>query len=221
MHSFLSSITDGSIEFVRSALVEGLVAGLISTIGILAVTQHARHEWRSGQFKDRMNISLNIVSDETLRIRTIVEDQVRNMVLSPYAQDLIKQAVRRTTEENEFLNFPSDRDAWLVYNEIINTISEACGPQLLSVAARATELKEASFLIALTYERSKDVRIQKLRVLVVEESVLAHISSKAASGGIGLEVEHHRPRLRTLTKMYGQFTSGNWPPHQIIALPCV
>jgi len=219
MSSLISYLNEGGADFIRTALIEGAIAGIFSAAGIAAVALRARHEWRSAQFKDRINISVNIVTENTLRIRTVLEDQVRTVILSTYAQKLLKQSMQRTTEEDEFLHFPTDRDAWLVYNEIINAISEQCGPHLLIAAGRQAAYSEVPFLLALTYERTKDVRIQKFRVLLVQEAVLEHISTHTDANEIGVEVEYQRQRLRTLAKMYERFKKNKWPAYQIIALP--
>ncbi|HEX8946641.1 MAG TPA: hypothetical protein VF829_00290, partial [Candidatus Paceibacterota bacterium] len=115
--------------------------------------------------------------------------------MSSFARKLLNEAAKKTTLEDPFLHFANDRDAWLVYNEIVNSVSSAYGAHLLAAAVRGA-VKEDPFLIAVTWERDADIRIQKLRVLMVQESTLEELVARRDS--LTLEEPYHKARINTL-----------------------
>ncbi len=189
---------------------------VVSAITAFVLFLRERIEWKRGQFSSRINISLNLVVDGVFCIRTVHEGAVDHVIHSSFARKLLKASAKKTTLEDPFLHFANDRDAWMVYTSILNAISSMYGAHLLAAAARGT-VKEDPFLIAATWERDADIRIQKLRVLMVQESTLEDLVARRDS--LTLEEPYHKARIETLLKMHDQFKSGAWPQYQIVSLP--
>jgi hypothetical protein len=204
--TLLQPLLDWTTETFNSSLPGITITLLGSTIASVALFVRGRIEWQRAKFESRINISLNTVSGGVLRIRTLLEDEVKNVVLSSYARRLLKKAAKKTTLEDPFLLFVSRRDAWMVYNELVNAISGLYSAQILSAAIHGTGAIEERFLIALTWERDADIRIQKLRVLVIQESVLRKLGDDIK---LKPEIPAHLARIGALKKMRQQLLYGS------------
>ena len=60
----------------------------------------ARREWESKEFLNRVIISLNIFSDGTLKIRTVLERSIEEVFLNPIAIEKIQAAVKLCTPDS-------------------------------------------------------------------------------------------------------------------------
>lgn len=201
-------------------VVHSSALGLADALIVSAVTGFALSvtpwlEWYRARFESRLNISLNRFVGGVLRIRGIEEEDVKHIVLSPHARKLVKKAAKRTTLVDEFLHFDNERDAWLVYNEIVVKISKIYGAEILWADIHDIE-EEVKFLIAITWERDADVKIQKLRVIMVQPITLEQIFK---GGRTETEVDNQRSRIRTLATMYSQLLNSRWPKYQTVKLP--
>lgn len=214
--TFLSELGEHLIEIANTYFSHTIIILILSNITGFALWFKARKEWKKSKFEGRINISLNTVDAGVLRIRTLIEAPVKDVVLSAYARKLMKKASRRTTLKNEFLCFDDEKDSWLVYNEIRNTISGLYSEQLISAAIRGKKTEE-KFLIALTWERDSETFIQKIRVLMIQESLLNRIHWEH----VNPEVPWHAARLKALVKVKEQLMVGKWPRHQTVLLPRV
>jgi hypothetical protein len=203
-------------DVMNASMVGLIVALIISAVTGFALSVTPWFEWYRAKFESRLNISINRFVGGVLRIRGIEEDDVKRIVLSPHARKLVKKAAKRTTLGYEFLSFDNERDAWLVYNEIVIGISKIYGAEMLFADIHNLE-DEAKYLIAMTWERDAGVQIQKLRVIMVQPITLERMFK--GSGGVETEVENQRSRAHTLAKMYLQYLDHTWPSYQTVMLP--
>ncbi len=210
---FIKVIIADVAEIFNSYVVSTITIFIATTITGFTLFWRERKEWRNAHFESRINISLNLVFNNKLHIRTVNEREVKNVILSVYARKLLKKSVNKTTLEEPFLKFETESDAWMVYNEIINAISGIYGMQLLANAG-SDDYKENRFLIALTWEHDSDITIQKLRVMMVTAETLEKLSEP----DISLESSFHKARIGTLLKMREQFKDNNWPSYQMVSL---
>ena len=213
--SYVFYFVDQAAELTNAYLSHIVIFLILSTITATALYLRERYEWKSGRFGKRVNISLNVLANGVLRIRTVHEHTMQDIFLSSYARKLLAKAAKKTTISDPFLHFENERDAWLVYNDVINMISSMYSGHMLSAAAQG-RLDETQFLIAITWERDEEVRIQKYRVLLVQENVLNELESRSNPD---LEVPHHRPRIAALQMMRKQFQASTWPRYQIVSIP--
>jgi len=205
------------LDVMRSSALGLANMLVVSIVTAFALSVTPWLEWYRAKFESRINISINRFVGGVLRIRGIYEDDVKHIVLSPHARKLVKKAAKKTTLGYEFLSFDNERDAWMVYNELVVGISKIYAADTLWADIHNVET-EAKFLIAITWERDADVKIQKLRVIMVQPSTLERMFAKD-SGGVGTEVDNQRSRANTLAKMHLQYLDGDWPSYQTVMLP--
>jgi len=208
-------ISSGYVSDFITALVVGGIMALI-------LLYQDRRDWKASKFGKRVNISLNIINENTLHIRTLMEAQVVSVFLSSYARSLVKKAAKKTTVKDPFLNFPTEQDEWMVYNEILNAVSSLCAQDFLKATVRGAEFAEEPFLMAITWERDSEARVQKLRVLLVQESTLREFGEQHKNGNhTAVEVPSHESRLTTLLHLHEKLENNEWPPYKRLFLPRV
>ena len=151
--------------------VKALVALAIAGAGWSWGRYRARESWRRREFLNRFNVSLNLIDDGVLRIRTLSEQPLEKVFLNSAAAKLVARAARKTTEDDPVLPL-AEADRWFVYNEVLNQISEqfAQGHLRRSLGVAVTG---ARYVIALTCERAGGVRTQKIRAMVIRRDLLS------------------------------------------------
>jgi hypothetical protein len=180
-------------------------ANLATLVLVLLTYWRARSVWTSRDFLTRVNFTLNYVGANTLKIRTLGETDVDKVLLSnQHGKRVVLRAARRTTLKHPFLKLPR-RDMWLVLNSVLNELSSrfAGGFVAASVGAPA---RTATFVFAITCEKDRDVRMNKIRVMLVEKSLLTEIDKL---DGLRFESESHHVRLETLKSMRGLYLAGD------------
>ena len=83
----------------------------------------ARRQWQKKEYLDRLNISLNMITDGTLRIRTVLEKNLLDVLLNRVAVQKVMDAAQLATEANPILPLAKE-DAWYLLNGVLNEISE-------------------------------------------------------------------------------------------------
>ena len=119
----------------------------------------ARREWQSKEFLNRVIVSLNIFSEGTLKIRTVLERSIEEVFLNPIAIEKIQYAVKRCTSESPILPIPKE-DRWYLLNFVLNCVAEhfVAGQIRLDAGEKVTVVRYALFL---TCEVVGDERIRK------------------------------------------------------------
>ncbi len=172
-------------------------ATVITLVTVLATYLRARQMWRRRDFMRRINFTLNYIEGTTLKFRTLREDELADILLhNDHAQSVVLRAARRTTLERPFLDFTKD-DAWMVLNAVLNELSEqfAFGHLARSMGAGA---KSEWYVFGLTCERHRDVRMNKLRVMIIARPLLETIDRHE---NLAFERPSHHVRLQTLRRM--------------------
>ena len=156
----------------------------------------ARREWESKEFLNRVIISLNIFSDGTLKIRTVLERSIEEVFLNPIAIEKIQAAVKLCTPDNPILPIPKD-DRWYLLNFVLNSVAEhfIAGQLKLDAGQPVTVLRYALFL---TCEVVGDERIRKVRAMLVRRDVLDDFPY--AETMPKLENPWHEDRIKTLRR---------------------
>ena len=184
------------VEFARAHL-SSIIGGLVALAAALFAWWRARREWKRRQFLHRINFSLNYVEANTLRFRTLRESDIHEVLLNnDHAADLVAKAAARTTLDEPFLDLPRN-EAWIVLNSVLNELSEQFAAGFLA-ASMGLPTHGERYVIGLTCEKDPDVRINKIRVMIIAETLLQRIEGLA---GLKFEREHHQIRLKTLARM--------------------
>jgi len=163
----------------------------------------AQWTWVRRSFLQRVNFSLNYVDQNKLKIRTIKEADVDQIILNnKFGKRVVIRAARRVSRwwwfsrQRPFLKLPK-KHAWVVLNSVLNEISQLCpfGPVAESMGMPT---RSARYVFGLTCEWGTSAKVRKIRVLIVREDLLKGIREVP---NLDFEREWHRSRLETLKKM--------------------
>ncbi len=174
-------------------------AFLVGIICTWLAQRAARAAFTRRDFLHRVNFSLNFVENNELRIRTLKESDVDQIILdNRHGRNVILKAARnaRRSDQAPFLDLPPDC-GWLVLNAILNEISEAFSAGHL---AKSMGLPSRScwYVFGVTCEWDDDVKMRKIRVMVIAEELLKTIDRFPL---LKFQYPWHHVRYRTLLKM--------------------
>lgn len=174
---------------------------LFSSVGgllvFLVAAGAARRGWKRRQFLHRVNFSLNYVENGVLRIRTLQEAGIDDILLNNrHGKERLLRVARQARLDQPFLMLPGE-DHWLVLNSVLNELSEQFAAGVLA-RSMGLPAKTATYVFGITCERDKDVRINKIRVMIVERSLLERIDEQTQ---FEFERPWHHVRLKTLKRM--------------------
>ena len=187
------------------------ITGAAATAAYLAGRRN-RANWTNRSFLDRLNVSLNTISDNTLRIRTILETDVETVFLNRSAAKQITQLAKKTTEMDPLIPVPRD-DCWYFLNSVLNEISERFSLGFMRDDA-GLKGKKVTYLVCLTCEQAGSVRTHKIRAMLVRKDMLENLPQDCPN----LEHPTHITRWETL-----QTLAERWKlaPHYFIELELV
>ncbi len=171
---------------------------LLATMSLVILTYwKARSGWKSRSFLERVNFSLNYVEENTLRLRTLQERNIDDVLLNNgHGRRMVLKAAAHTTLQRPFLELP-EKEGWIVLNSILNEISEQFADGFLALSA-GFPARTTRFIFGITCEKDSDVRINKIRVMIIEQSLLERIDGLVE---IEFESPAHHVRLDTLKTM--------------------
>lgn len=193
---FLKDYWEIVVEAVRGHL-SSILTGATAVLAALLAAWKARAIWKRRRFLDRVNFSLNYVDNGVLKLRTLRESDIREVLLSnKHGIDLVTAAAEHATLDEPFLKLPVE-DSWMVLNSVLNEVSEQFAAGFLA-ASMGLCTRSTRYVIGLTCEKDPDVRINKIRVMLVTESLLQKIDRLE---DLEFEQKHHHVRLKTLKKM--------------------
>ena len=175
----------------------------------------AHREWHTKEFLNRVIISLNIFSDGTLKIRTVLERSIEEVFLNPIAIEKIQAAVKECTSENPILPIPKP-DRWYLLNFVLNSVAEhfVAGQIRLDAGEKVTLVRYALFL---TCEVVGDERIRKVRAMLIRRDLLEEFPYLDSMPK--LENPWHADRIKTLRRAAALFKSE--PDHFLVLEACV
>lgn len=189
-------ITDHWVKFVSAAA--------FAAIGWIVARWRADREWRRREFFNRLNVSLNSISDGTLKIRTLSEKQCTDVFLNKIAVERLINMAQKTTKDHPLVPIAKD-DCWFYLNSVLNELSEQFAEGLLRREA-GKPCDAIRYLICLTNECDGDIRTRKIRAMVIRKDLLANLPEEMPK----LESPNHSIRWKTLTQMQKAFTAEPW-----------
>lgn len=175
----------------------------------------AHREWQSKEFLNRVIVSLNIFSDGTLKIRTVLERSIEEVFLNPIAIEKIQAAVKHCTSESPILPIPKE-DRWYLLNFVLNCVAEhfVAGQIRLDAGEKVTLVRYALFL---TCEVVGDERIRKVRAMLIRRDLLDEFPYLDSMPK--LENPWHADRIKTLRRAAALFKTE--PDHFLVLEACV
>lgn len=160
-------------DYVKDHAVKILTGLVLMGIGWWIGFRRAKANWKKREFFDRLNVSLNYIDDGTLVIRTLSEKTCEDVFLNSAASDAVSKAAKLTTPADPLLPLPKD-DYWFYLNSVLNELSE----QFALGALRKEQGLAAHgerYLVCLTSEAAGEIRMRKVRAMVVRKSLLVNL----------------------------------------------
>jgi hypothetical protein len=108
-------------HLLREHWLNWLISLVLLAIGTWWGKRRARGEWSRKRFLDRINFSLNIIHEGKLSIRTLIEEDTREVFLNDMAVACVVAAAHKTTAETPILSLRAD-ERWYLLNAVLNKI---------------------------------------------------------------------------------------------------
>lgn len=201
LESLLKNLQDHGIKY--------LLAGAFAAIGWWIGLRRARARWRRREFLDRINVSLNILNEGRLQIRTLVEKSCDEVFLNSAAVETVLAAAKKTTADNPILPLPQN-DSWYFLNAVLNEVGEqfAEGQVKRDLGLPVTR---GQYLLCLTYESAGELRTRKIRAMMIRKDILLNLPAETPQ----FDSPHHITRWKTLQHMRAAYEKT---PEQFIAV---
>ncbi len=179
--------------------VKIITAAGFMIVGWFFGKRKASKDWEKREFFDRLNVSLNIIRDGKLKLRTLNETRCELLFPNSKAAQAVIDAAKKTTLEDPILPLP-EKDYWYYLNAVLNEISE----QFATGALRedlGLPVTCDQFVICLTSEVDDNVRMRKVRAMVIRKSLLENLPEERPK----LARKGHDTRWKTLCKLAKAF----------------
>ncbi len=198
MQHNLRQFFDVLSDYLHDHWVKVATAILFMAIGWIVGRRRARAEWRRREFYDRMNISLNAVRDGLLTIRTIAEKSCTEILLNSVAVAALTDAARHTTVDDPLLELP-EHDYWYYLNAVLNEVAQKFGEGQIR-RDMGLPVTTARYILCLTSECAGEVRMRKIRAMLIQKSLLLHLPAEEPK----FESPNHAIRWQTLKFLAAQ-----------------
>ncbi len=164
----------------------------------------SRRRWEKKEFFDRVNVSLNEITEGTLRIRTVLEKSGQDIFLNSVAADAVAEAAEKTTLEDATLPLPKG-EYWYYLNSVLNEIAEKFSTGVIR-RDMGLGTKTTMYVICLTSECDDDIKTRKVRAMLIRKSLLENLPEDMPK----LERDSHSVRWNTLQILARERTMNPW-----------
>jgi len=206
MNTITDWLVNGLPVFIQDHWAKVLGSLLFAVGSIVFIYLRHLKEWRSRQFCGVLNVSFDVIRDGVLLTSAVLEDRLEDALSSmPYTVGIIKRAAKKTTEEDPFLYF-AEKDRWHVMSQVLAVIAETNRGVWNAVGDCNTTARFVTCHFAVTYERFEEMKVGKVRVVVVPEWALEGLEEDTFTT---TEYTHHIGRIHTLMKMKDDVFGGN------------
>ena len=162
------------IVFVKPVFGAVMISFLVSSF----VMYRDRKKLKSGDRSGYVSVSINYEYDDELHYGPLFERPLDDMLRNSLAVKLVQQAVKKKKKENEdpvlLLEVNSAR---FVYERIGDYVTEFFAESRLAHALGQPIIMGA-YILALTFDTADTQAERKLRLLVIEESLLYKIAER-------------------------------------------
>lgn len=206
---------DLSNETAQKALVSigiPIVTTVLSFIaGRLWGAYRARQEWQRKDFSGRIIVSMNLLNEGRLRIRTILERPLEEVFPNALAAAKIRTASKHTTVQNPMLPMAKE-DCWYLLNFVLNAVAEHYTEGIVKMDA-GLPVTRVTYALFLTCEVVGEERIRKVRALMLRKDLLENFPFPDSMPE--LENPWHSDRIVTLRRACQVYKSN---PEQFLFL---
>ena len=191
----MNDIIETIFDHLNDNWVKFVTAGLFMAVGWFFGKRRARAEWHKKEFLGRLNVSLNMIRDGKLLLRTMLEKSCEEIFLNQVAVTAVLEAARHTTAEDPLLPLPKD-DYWYYLNSVLNEVAEKFAEGQLRRDLE-TPARTETYLICLTCEVAGEMKTRKIRAMMIRRKLLENLPTEQPI----LERPTHNVRFRTLTQL--------------------
>jgi hypothetical protein len=187
------------LDYVKDHAVKLITGLVLMGVGWYLGHRRASADWKKQEFLDRLNLSLNTISDGTLKIRTLSEKRCEEVFLNSAAAEIVKNVARKTTGADPILPIPVEEN-WFYLNSVLNDLSEQFASGFLK-QDMGGKVTSAIYLIALTCESEGEMKTRKIRAMVIQKSLLLNLPEEIPI----FESPHHITRWTTLQFLAAEY----------------
>lgn len=166
-------------DYIKDHAVKILSGLMLMAFGWWIGFRRAKANWKKREFYDRLNVSLNYIEDGMLMIRTLSEKNCEDVFLNTAAAEAVKQAAKQTTAADPLLPLPKE-DYWYYLNSVLNDLSERFAVGALR-KEQGSAVHGEKYLVSLTSETTGEIRMRKVRAMVVRKSLLLNLLTEPAT----------------------------------------
>ncbi len=195
-----------TFEIVEKALEWIIVPLLAALLGGWLVSRKASRNLDRREFFDRLNVSLNILEDGKLRIRTLLEKPCNSIFLNTAMTKMVIRAAKDTTAKDCLLPLDKADDHWYCLNSVLNEISETFAHGFVKLDLNASTDSE-TYVLCLTSEAADNIKTRKVRAMLIKKSVLLNFPAEDPE----VEFPSHTTRITTLRQIAADYQSGKRP----------
>ncbi|VTS03736.1 hypothetical protein [Tuwongella immobilis] len=183
-------------ETIMRVLMLVLTTAASFVIGRWWGRRNAVQQWATKQFLSRLNVSLNLLEDNTLKIRTLLERDLQDIFHNQIKIEKLQDAIAKVTVENPILPI-EPKDRWYLLNDVLNVVAEHFVTGLIKQDGNVPVTK-VRYVLFLTCEVVGDERVRKVRALMLRKDLMLDFPYMATIPQ--LEREWHDARIYTLRK---------------------
>jgi hypothetical protein len=156
-------------------MLHGHAYDIVSGVGLLVCgwcfgRWRTSRAWASQAFLSRLHLSLTIIYEGRLLIRTLGERSCIEVFGNAEAARAIANAAQRTSPQDPILALPRET-YWSFLNSVVNELSTLCAAGHIA-ADLGAPVRRGDYVACLTSERTAGVRTRKVRALVVRKDLL-------------------------------------------------
>lgn len=192
------------LTHLRDRGLQWLVALAITSLGGLVAWWKARQRWRRREFLDRINVSLNLLVDGKLLIRTLLEKSCQDIFLNRVAVKEVLKASGHTTPTDPLLPLPQE-DYWYYLNAVLNEVGEKFSAGQIR-RDLGEPVRRGLYLVALTFECAGEMKTRKIRAMVIRKELLVDLPAETPQ----FNSPHHITRWNTLQQMKAAYAATPW-----------
>lgn len=187
------------------SFVVGALSSALVLFGQQRVALHlAQRKMDRLNFLDRINVSLNLVIDGKLKIRTVFERSLEEVVHNRHVREELQDAALKASVSSDPIVRVSDDHSWFVLNCVLNSIAERFSSGTFR-EQRGLPVERENFAFWITCEPATHRRERKIRVFMMEEKLLRKFPF--ADDMPELESEKHQDRVHALRRSCEVFQS--------------
>jgi hypothetical protein len=205
----MKELIDTLVGHASDHWVKIATAAAFMLIGWFFGKRRAKANWAKKEFLDRLNVSLNVIENGKLLIRTILEKRCEDVFLNSVAAETVVQASRQTTADDPLLPLPKD-DYWYYLNAVLNEIAEKFAEGQIR-RDMGLPVQKTVYVMCLTSESAGPLKTRKVRAMVVRKSLLEKLPAEPPA----VESPHHVTRWETLKKLAAAYQTT---PHRFLEM---